>query len=237
MLHGIRSHAGWYAGSLWKFADAGYEACFLDRRGSGQNAIARGDCPGYRRLVADVVEFMAAQPEFPTHLVGISWGGKLATLVAEQVPVKSLVLIAPGFVPKVRPALHTRLRILLARLIQPMKLFPVPLNEPKLFTKNLRWQQFLQENPHDLHEGTARFFVSSVGMDLRLRRATFPRPTLTLLAGEDEIIDNQKTRGFLAGRTEFREYAGLAHTLEFEDETLAFTDDVVAWWQSLGKSA
>ncbi|MGL6075053.1 MAG: alpha/beta fold hydrolase [Fimbriiglobus sp.] len=230
LLHGIRSHAGWYAASCEKLTNAGYETCFLERRGSGRNLVARGDTPGYRRLVADVVEYIQTQSPLPLHLVGISWGGKLAALVAQQVRAQSLVLIAPGFVPKVRPSFTLRFRIAIARVLKPTRLFSIPLNAPELFTRNSTRQAFLRANPHDLHEATARFFVSSVAMDLKLRpQEPFPCPTLTLLAGDDEVIDNSKTRAFLGHRSEFKEYPGLAHTLEFEDPDLRFVNDILDW--------
>ena len=233
VVHGIRSHAGWYAGSCAKLAAAGYEVGFLERRGAGRNTVARGDCPGFRRLRQDIVEFLSSRPPMPTHLMGISWGGKLAVAVAAVVPVASLVLVAPGFVPRVRTPSRERLRIAVARLLAPTKLFAVPLNAPDLFTADPRWQEFLRTNPHDLHQATARFFVASVALDIRLRRTTNDTPTFTLLAGNDRVIDNAATRAYAAKFTHPAnraiEYPALAHTLEFEDPALKFVDDILAW--------
>lgn len=233
VVHGIRSHAGWYAGSCAKLAAAGYEVCFLDRRGAGRNQQARGDCPGFRRLRRDVVEFLAAQPPLPTHLMGISWGGKLALAAAVAAPVASLVLVAPGFVPRVRTPLAERVRITLARLVRPTRLFDVPLNAPELFTRDPAWQEYLRTNPLDTHRVTARFLVGSAALDFRLRRTPNPLPTLTLLAGDDRVIDNAATREYLARfphpANRVVEYPGRAHTLEFEDPSLGFADDILAW--------
>ncbi len=44
-IHGIQSHAGWYEYSCTRFSQAGYRVSFLDRRGAGMNAAARGDAP------------------------------------------------------------------------------------------------------------------------------------------------------------------------------------------------
>ena len=43
LLHGITSHGGWYYSQLPPSARWGFEVHFLDRRGSGLNAEARGD--------------------------------------------------------------------------------------------------------------------------------------------------------------------------------------------------
>ena len=81
-IHGIRSHGGWYARSCRRFADAGFDVYFLDRRGAGLNTAHRGDAPNFRRLFDDVAEFVqhlrAARAWLPIVLGGISWGGKLA---------------------------------------------------------------------------------------------------------------------------------------------------------------
>lgn len=239
MLHGIRSHAGWYCGSCAKFADAGFRVLFVERRGAGRNTVNRGDAPGFRTLVTDVAQIIEAdareQPGLPTTIVGISWGGKIALATALRFPslVQSLVLIAPGFTARVRPLFNVRLRMLAARLINPTKPFPIPLNDPELFTSNAAKRDYLRTNPHDLHEATARFFVSSVMLDRFLKRrfAANPLPTLTMLAGADRIIDNAAVRSQVAlfPRGDIREYPEFAHTLEFEDEALRFVDDAVAW--------
>src|SRR5439155_5062493 len=57
-VHGIRSHGGWYTRSCAAFAAAGFDVTFLDRRGAGLNTTRRGDCPGFRRLLDDVAEFV-----------------------------------------------------------------------------------------------------------------------------------------------------------------------------------
>jgi len=233
VVHGIRSHAGWYAGSCAKLAAGGYEVCFLERRGAGRNTAQRGDAPGFRRLRQDIVEFLASRPPVPTHLLGVSWGGKLAVAAAAVTPVASLVLVAPGFAPRVRTPLGERLRLTAARLLQPTRLFDVPLNAPELFTRDPAWQDYLRTNPHDTHRATARFLVGSAALDFRLRRTANPTPTLTLLAGDDRVIDNAATRAYVARFTHAAnrvvEYAGLAHTLEFEDRELAFVEDILAW--------
>ena len=135
--------------------------------------------------------------------------------------------------PRVRTPFRERLRFTVARLFYPTKLFDVPLNAPDLFTADPSWQAYLRTNVHDTHRATARFFVGSAALDFRLRRTPNDAPTLTLLAGNDRVIDNAATRAYVAKFTHPAnraiEYAGLAHTLEFEDPELKFVDDILAW--------
>ena len=49
--------------------------------------------------------------------------------------------------------------------------FPIPLNEPEMFTANPAWQQFLREDPLRLRQATARLLIESVRLDGYLRFA------------------------------------------------------------------
>lgn len=242
-VHGIQSHAGWYEYSCSQVAQAGYQVSFLDRRGSGANEEARGDAPSFRRLLDDIAEFLTALPRtaergrIPVFLAGISWGGKLAVALERRHPglVDGLILMCPGFYAKVRPTLGQRFGILLARLFCPRKKYPIPLNEPDLFTASPRWQQFLREDPLRLHQATARLLIESVRLDgyLRFTPKYVHVPVLLMLASEDRIIRNDWTRGFLnklaTPDKTIIEYAGAHHTLEFEPEPDRFISDLRGW--------
>jgi alpha-beta hydrolase superfamily lysophospholipase len=239
-VHGIQSHGGWYEHSCRRLAGAGYEASFLDRRGSGLNAEARGDSPNFRRLLDDVAGFLEhvrdAGPPRPTFLVGISWGGKTAVGLQRRRPglVDGIALLCPGFFPKVGPTPRERLAVAWARLTAPGRLFPIPLDDPELFTQTPRWLAFLRDDPLALHRATARFLVSSVWMDRYVRGAArrVAVPALVLLAGRDRIIDNARTRAFVArfaGPTEVIEYPEAHHTLEFEPDPERFIGDLLGW--------
>lgn len=240
-IHGIQSHAGWYEGSCRALASAGCAVRFLDRRGSGANPDHRGDSPGYRRLVDDLAEFIRltrsqTAPGLPLHLVAISWGGKLAVALAKRHPdlVDGLVLITPGFFPRVAPRFREKLQIVWSRLTRPTRLFPIPLNDPELFTSNPQWLEYLRNDELSLRRATARFLISSVHLDRQMRRAgQYVRvPTLLLLAGQDRIIDNVRTRRFVesfpSADRQVIEYPGRAHTLEFE-EPRQLEHDLIEW--------
>ncbi len=240
-VHGIQSHAGWYDASCRALAQAGIRVFFLDRRGSGENQERRGDTPGYRRLVDDLAQLIrlareGASPGIPVVLMAISWGGKLAVALQEQHPglIDGLVLITPGFFPRVSPPLGEKIRIVWARLRQPGRLFPIPLNDPELFTADPHWLEFLRNDARSLHKATARFLMSSVHLDRQMKRASqaVRVPTLLLLAGGDRIIDNERTRRFVESfpvtDRQIIEFPGRAHTLEFEDPR-KLEQDLIGW--------
>lgn len=239
-VHGIRSHGGWYARSCQGFAAAGFDVYFLDRRGSGLNTSGRGDAPSFRRLLDDVAEFVqhlrADRAYLPVVLGGISWGGKLAVGLPYRRPglVDGLVLLCPGLVPKVAPPFAQRARIALARVLRPGKFFPIPLNEPELFTGSPDWQAYIDREPLGVREATARFLFGSFSLDIYLRRAArrVDVPTLLVLGGQDRIISNEQTRLF-AGRfgtpATILDYPDAHHTLEFEPAGHPWVDDMTAW--------
>ncbi len=175
--------------------------------------------------------------KLPLFLAGISWGGKLAVALERRHPglADGLILLCPGFFPRIYPSIWQRLRIVWARLFRPRKLFPVPLNDPALFTASPEWQEFLRNDPLRLHKATARLLIESVRLDRYLR--VVPKyvhvPVLLLLAEQDRIINNAKTRLFVdrfrAKDKQIIEYAGAHHTLEFEAEPCRFLADIKAW--------
>lgn len=238
-IHGIQSHGGWYTRSCAKIAAAGYEVYFPDRRGSGLNRDRRGDMPSFRRVFDDYVEFIQALPQdgVPKFLGTISWGGKFGAGMSYRCPglVDGLILLCPGIVSKVRQSFFERLRVVAARIVRPSRLFPIPLNDPTLFTSSPEWQRFLKEDPLALHHATARLMFWSRGLDIYLRRSWkhAKLPVLLMLAEKDAIIDNDAVRAYVekfpSTDKQVMIYPEAYHTLEFEDDGHPWLGDMLAW--------
>ena len=244
-IHGIQSHGGWYETSCKKFAQAGYRVLFLDRRGSGLNEVSRGDSPSFRTLLDDLKEFLQYQRKeivgsTPLILGAISWGGKIAFGLEIRMAnlVDGFILLAPGFCPKIQPTRKERFFIALGSLFSPRRLFNIPLNDPELFTSNPVAQKFLKEDPFALRKATARFLLDSVRLDfyLRIFRTKISKPILLLIAGQDKIIDNEKTiafvKRFASGSLTVRDYPEAHHTFEFEPEPQKHIEEIEEWLQA-----
>ena len=242
VLHGIRSHAGWYERSCRTLAESGYDVHFLDRRGSGWNTARRGDCPSFHRLIDDVAEYIlelrCTRAGLPLFVAGISWGGKLAVALASKYPtlLGGIALLCPGLKPAIQPPLATRFQIALAGKLRPTKRFPIPLNDPELFTASPDWRRFIDRDRYGLREATARFLFNSFRFDRFLRRAyaKVTCPVLLMLAGRDRILDNAATRKLMAEFTRSRsiaiiDYPGAEHTLEFESPGHPWLGDLLGW--------
>lgn len=244
-LHGIQSHGGWFEGSAGRLA-ATCPVLLPDRRGSGLNEPARGDTPAATRWLADLDELAEwMQREHAIHrlgVVGVSWGGKLAALWAARHPrrVTHLLLIAPGLFPRVDIGWRARLRVAWSLCGQPSRPFPIPLNDPALFTDNPAGRQFIVDDPLKLTHATARFLWSSSRLDRwlgRLPPGVLAAETTLLLAERDRIIRNAPTVAWLTVRCARQPTVvtlpAAAHTLEFEADPTAQDRLLDEWAQRL----
>ena len=243
-VHGVQSHGGWYDRSSQLLAGAGYCVHFAERRGSGLNTNRRGDAPSFRRLLDDIADLIRGLPRdgLPRFVVGISWGGKLATGLQYRHPglVAGLVLLCPGLFARVSPPLAQRVRIAGCKFRAPSKLFPVPLNDPALFTSSPERQEWIRRDRHGLRLATARFLSESFLLDIYLKRAKkhLRLPILLMLGGDDRVVNNARIRAYIGAapspETTVLEYPDAAHTLEFEPPEHPWFGDLLAW---LGRHA
>jgi len=241
VLHGVQSHSGWYHSLGRTLAEAGYLASFADRRGSGANRQERGHAGSWRRLILDLVELLESlrqeQPALPIAVAGISWGAKLAVILAARYSklVDAIALICPGLHPRVGVSWSERLAIAWAVLTDRRKTFPIPLSEPALFTASPQGQTFIAADTLGLREATAGLLAASVIIDRMVARAParISQPALLMLAGHDRIVDNRRTLNFFrriaSADSLIIEYPEGHHTLEFEPDPSRYALDLAHW--------
>ena len=247
-LHGIQSHSGWYDYSSRRLADTGFAVYFPDRRGSGLNGFQRGHAAHAMRLVNDVRSLRQlaidehcsgnAELQLPITILGLSWGGKLAAVLAALFPQEfdKLVLLYPGLVTRIRPTWSQLLRLNLARDLEIVKHhIPIPLQDPALFTQVAEWQSFIANDPLALHTVSSSFLNAGRELDrlLMIHGSKITHPTLLLLAEDDAIIDNsavrQRVSQFGTRQLKTRVYAAARHTLEFEPNREEVFGDLLDW--------
>jgi len=240
-LHGIQSHCGWYDASAQRLARAGYAVLQVDRRGCGHNSKDRGHADSAEQLIDDT---LAARDELlrrsgcdEYHMVGVSWGGKLAAAshVTDAQGVLSLSLVTPGLFPRVTVSDAEKAEIGLAMLYEPRRLFNIPLNDPKLFTASPRWQEFFRNDSGTLRQCTSGFYLASRRMDRIVANLPNAPPTSLhlVLAGDEQIIDNDKTSGFIHSlgwtHSKISVYPRARHSLEFETEAEEYFDALISF--------
>ncbi len=240
-LHGIQSHCGWYEASAERLRRAGFAVLQPDRRGSGRNSEQRGHADSSDQLIADALAAGDLLRErtgiHRYHVVGISWGGKLAVAMhaTDDGHAASLSLVTPGLFPLVGVSGSEKFRIGLAMLSDPHKRFDIPLNDADLFTTHPQWNRFIGEDPLTLRQATAGFYLASRRMDRVCARLNTKRqiPIHLFLAGQERIIDNERTTQFVRSLhwqdTLISTYSAARHSLEFEPEEDGYFDDLVGW--------
>ena len=244
-LHGIQSHGGWYEGSGRRLADMGYVVLMPDRRGSGRNLQDRGHGQGPQRWIDDVAELtesLRTAVAGGVHVVGVSWGGKLAAAAAAGgvAGIASLTLVAPGIFPRVDLSAAAKFRVALSLVADRHRKFAIPLDDPALFTGNPARIAFVEQDPWRLREVTGPFLVASRRLDRMaqgLPASGWHGPVHLMLAGRDAIIDNDATRQWFRrlppGPHRLTEFHDAHHTIEFEEDPLPLYASLGDWLSGL----
>ena len=240
-LHGIQSHCRWYEASARAICESGWVVLQPDRRGSGRNQSQRGHAESSAQLIEDAFAGLDAVSERcehdRVHILGVSWGGKLAAAMhahrADR--TRSLTLITPGLFPVIDVSAAEKFRIGWSMVAQPERHFDIPLNDPELFTADPQWIEYLDNDDLQLHQATAGFFLASRRMDKLARRLpeASPVPLQVMLAGDERIVDNEATRNFVRDMSwRYRmitTYDRSRHTLEMGPDRENYMQDLVRW--------
>lgn len=237
-LHGIESHGGWFLPAAQALAACGCSTWLLDRRGSGLNRHAAGAALSADLLLDDIRRMRAHLGGGPLHLVGLSWGGKLATAATLDQPegLRSLTLITPGLCSRVDLGLRAKAAVALDLLRGGRRRFPLPIR-PEMFTPAAPFLDFIRADPWRSSEVPARLLWASRVLDWRIRRriGRVRPPVLLFLAGEDRIIDNDGVLRLLArlsGQVTLRKYEHATHSIQL-DHVGRLTMDVVRFLDRL----
>ena len=236
-LHGIESHAGWFAQAATRLQAQGYDVFCLDRRGSGINRENRGFVSGhvdrYQALLDDIHTFIAPLRERYRRVIltGLSWGGKLATAHALAYPddADALVLITPGLRALVDVSLPTKLKVVLFAQLFPESQIASPI-APEMFTTTPRYLEYIENDPLRLTHATARFYWQSNRLDKYIENNInrLDTPLLLFLAGRDRIIDNAGVVGLLQQAAlqeiETIDYPDQTHSVQFDDPAMLVQD-------------
>ncbi len=220
LVHGLQSHAQWFADAADELVERGFSVYALDRRGSGSSPEARGDIARYQDWfdeIGDVVGLARQEsPDAPVHLVGHCFGANLALGYALVQPddVQSVVMLTPGFYVIPDYPLRQKLRIAAAGLIAPDRKFRVP-QDDELFTRDPGVLSWISRDTLGAKWLTARCLLQINRMLGWLRRGAgnLRVPLLVLEAGRDRLSDNRRNRELLEG-----ELGSRAQVVSFDAE-------------------
>jgi acylglycerol lipase len=240
MLHGLRSHSGWFVQSAGFIASLGHPVYSFDRRGSGLSRQTRGHTNGWQDMIDEVTSVVtcAAQRHGRrnVHLLGHCFGAIPGAVFACRHPdrVASLILPTPGIHTRVTLTPPERVQVALLRLARPLHRMALSLEAEDLADLEPD-RQFIREDPLSLHELTAGFyfaiFLARRFLKRNLHRLT--APLFMALADRDRISDNERSKVFFdraaSGNKRLKGYPDATHILEFSREKEAFFHDLANW--------
>jgi muconate cycloisomerase len=239
LLHGLQSHAQWFAEAADGLVHRGLAVYALERRGSGSSPGRSGDIDRYPSWFEEAGRLVDAirteQPGVPLHLVGHCFGANVALGVALDRPgdVASLVMLTPGL--HIRPdyPLAEKARIASAGLVAPQQRFRVP-QDDELFSRDPDVLAWIRADRLGARTVTARCLLETRRMlgSLRRRLGDLAVPLLVIEAANDRIADNAANAALLD-----RRLGGRWHRARFDGEHFLLAepcrddvlDEIAAW--------
>jgi lysophospholipase len=239
-LHGVASHAAWFAETAVDLAEQGVAVYAPDRRGSGLSSGRRGHLARYERALDDVEEVVrlvgSEHGGTPLFLAASSWAAKLGVVYAalRPAPLSGLLLLGPGLLPRVGLSPVRRAAVLAGHLVAPTARIAIPLT-PELYTATPHYLDFIRADRLRLLTATAQFFWETSRLDRRRGPASarLRLPLLVLQGEDDAMMDVPKTRDWFAQLSvadkTYLAYSGAGHTLDFEPDRTQYLADMLGW--------
>jgi acylglycerol lipase len=204
LVHGLQSHAQWFAEASELLLDRGLGVYAVDRRGSGSSTGVRGDIHHYSDWLGDVERVVhlaqTENPGVPLHLVGHCFGANLGlgVILRRRVKPASLVMLTPGFFVRPDYSAVEKTRILVTGLVLPGARYRVP-QDDGLFSRDPEVVSWISADRLGAKSLTARCLLQINFMIRELRRdvSELSVPLLVLEAAHDRLSDNQRNRKLL----------------------------------------
>lgn len=204
VVHGLGEHSGRYVEFAQAMTRFSFSTFSFDQRGHGLSEGRRGHAASFDTLLQDVDRFRREvqglmNDDCPLFIVGHSFGGLVALRYMEEYesPARGAVIISPWLATALPvPHWKTKLAAVVGR-VAPAMPFSVPIDATHLTHDDAIVRAYL-EDPLVHHRITPRLFSEvSTAMGLVLQRSERIRvPLLFLLAGDDRIVDVQRSAAF-----------------------------------------
>lgn len=239
LLHGLESHAAWFAELAGRLHAAGYEVLAVDRPGSGESVGEPGDLPLHPRLVEALAAVLGQAAEGRERwCAALSWGARWALCqeLARPGSFRGIALLAPGLSLRADYPLRARLRAAAGWAARRPQRFPSPVGSDAMLTTRPDALEWIAADPRRVRQVSGRFLVESWRMQRRVARGIgrLRVPVLHLMAGRDRVVDNARNRAFLRERLApglYHEalYGDADHSLVWECGRHPVAEDLCGW--------
>lgn len=199
-LHGMVTHAGWFAPLGALLAARGLALVAPDRRGNGW-ARALRDPGDLELLISDVEAVVAWAGRLSADVTLLSWCGSanFAVLAAARVPIRRFVLASPGLVPLAAMSARLRASQPLAASGPDAAFLPVHFDPASDFTDDEAVRRAIRADSLTLRRIPVALREAWRQLNPRARAAlaTLPIPTRCVLTRIDRMLDIPATLDLL----------------------------------------
>jgi lysophospholipase len=241
IVHGLADHSGRYEEVGCRFAAYGFSTFALDLRGHGLSEGRRGHVDRFDCLLQDVDRFRRevmglVDVSTPLFLLGHSMGGLVALRYEEEYETtfRGVIVVSPWLATAVDvPRWKVTLANAVARLL-PAVPFRAHIDADAL-SRDPDVVRAYRDDPLVHDTITPRLFVeSSAAMGLALQRSErISTPLLFVLAGEDRIVDTQRSLAFARSVTardvNIRVYPESRHEVLNEPDRTEALSEIANW--------
>lgn len=239
-LHGIESNSGWFSQLASQLAERGFTIYGIDRRGSGLNQENKGDINDYNTFFDDIEDALKFVKEQnigkKIYLLGICWGALLAVnySLKKRMSPDGLILLSPAIYRKVDLTVAVKIAARASSFLYPAARFKIPIHD-SMFTGNQRYLDFIISDKMRLRSLTSRFFNQIIRMetDFEPIRNRLLLPVIVVLAGHDEIVDNERVKKWfnelLSQDKIMRVFDNFHHVMPFEEDITPLVDCISDW--------
>lgn len=190
MLHGLITHSGWFDFLGEELARLGFAVYAPDRRGNGltQHLSDIGNVDLLMDDVKRVLNFVTSR-DSNTTLFCWCWGAKLGIPLANELPIRGLVLASPALASN--PAVGKRFQSGVA-VNGWLPLHFDPLTD---FSKKPEARRFIEQDSYHLRQVPEVMRPATASLNALCLEAlpSLRIPILTFMADDDDIIDVPQT--------------------------------------------
>lgn len=239
IVHGLADHSRRYDHVGRALAAHGISTWAFDQRGHGRSGGRRGHADRFSQLLQDLGAFRAhvarhTDPGAPLFLLGHSLGGLVTLRYLQETPgaVVGAIVVSPWLATAMRlPRWKVGLAAVLERIAPAL---PVPAEIPaEYLSHDPAVVRSYRDDPLVHDRITPRLFAEvAAAMDHAGRHANrIGIPLLFLLAGEDRIVDTERSRAVAASidGAEVHVLDGLYHEVLNEPGAAIQIDSIADW--------
>ncbi|MFC1548602.1 alpha/beta hydrolase [Candidatus Omnitrophota bacterium] len=240
LIHGMGAHPGRWDFLADFFLPKGISSYAIELKGFGESKGLKGHIDSFDsyyddiRRLRDIIS--RENPGKKIFISGESLGGLISFIMAVREPdlFDGLICVSPAFANRLKLTFLKYLQLFFASLFDRRKQFHVPFTS-EMCTRDEHYRRVMDSEPREHRLATAKLLYNTLFAQMRvsMMKARLEIPVLFLLAGEDSLINPEKSQKIFA-RLESNDkniifYPGMYHALSIELGREKVFEDILGW--------